>query len=1185
MWFKRGTFNLKAIVILVIMALFAGLLMSDLFIVRNSDAAMLGLPEPNKVVLVSKDSTVPILRGIRLDPDNPLQISFIIDKGDYSKVSEEQGELLLRYFLAALTAPKADMWVNLSPYEANRVIPESLAITDLGRDMLAQDYLLKQLSSSLTHPDSELGEKYWSLMSKEDSSSDFNKIWITPGNITVSEFGTAAVIADAELKVLTEVDYLASAQNQVDSDKASTNERIKNVLIPEIERDVNQGSNFAKLRQIYHSYILALWFKDKFSNSFYKHYIDNNLVSEIDIADKDSKAKIFDLYVKAFEKGVYDIIKKEKDDTANIQKRRYMSGGVGIHTADPQIKTMASAVKLDEKLLDSSKGLLSEMTIELDPGNTVLEEQTISTAASSIEILLGAGALAFVAYRYFKSESFLRKIEFLKKDGYSLYSKDIYRIEANKLAHEDLLILRNADLKYLETYHKDLLELRHKLGQFLELFVKENDNDITYNMNKMFRDAEANQEALRRVAEIDSQLKEIVKKRQQEKNNSKQQQNFEEEMFYQNDLFSNIKRTFTSTANFWFKNQLQEVKNNMTGLIVSLDNFNKQKNKGTSSTSKIKEQLEAQRRYTIYFNQARLADSIFSMGAASGMNVQQKVTEVYNKYLDGKLDYVDLVEEFSRCFRSKFDQTFKFNFGTNGGAYGNNYGGNYGGNNSNKAKKDYYGELGVARNATEAEIKKKYRKLAVVYHTDKNPSDNPKENPSGLSNKDAAEKFRNVTEAYEVLKDEQKRAQYDRYGVVSSAVEYDEQAKALYLDNIEQSSNALARVSYVAGDKNKEALIKKVNEINQYIEFYYEGFVDKKFNFEQFCHAGLSLSEAMLSVNRFLKSKVFSAEGFEKALAESKQEKHKINPNEYTAALNRKMMLQETLTIMYEVNDIFGQGALFKTKLAELETTFNKYRKGLISFSQFNETLNRIQNISNEQNMKFEQRSESTQQTGSRDPFAGFSFSFRSGSSSRRGPSSQSRFGHDNFDNFFSDLGIDPNEFFKRRTGQSQQRSQKTFEDAFNMNTEMFKSKPDLYMVLGVAKTATETEIKKAYRRLAVKYHPDKNASDNPKENNSGLSVKEAEEKFREATDAYEVLKDEQKRRNYDLYGITSSSAVEAFDAPTGGIDLQSVEINSSALNVEMNEINLSSINFKGFSYILLSLKDKRRENFQFAAI
>jgi len=69
-------------------------------------------------------------------------------------------------------------------------------------------------------------------------------------------------------------------------------------------------------------------------------------------------------------------------------------------------------------------------------------------------------------------------------------------------------------------------------------------------------------------------------------------------------------------------------------------------------------------------------------------------------------------------------------------------------------------------------------------------------------------------------------------------------------------------------------------------------------------------------------------------------------------------------------------------------------------------------------------------------------------------------------------------------------------------------SKRDYYKVLDVARTATEVEIKKSYRRLAMKYHPDRNPNDH-----------EAEEKFKECKEAYEVLTDEQKRAIYDQHG------------------------------------------------------------------
>ena len=91
-------------------------------------------------------------------------------------------------------------------------------------------------------------------------------------------------------------------------------------------------------------------------------------------------------------------------------------------------------------------------------------------------------------------------------------------------------------------------------------------------------------------------------------------------------------------------------------------------------------------------------------------------------------------------------------------------------------------------------------------------------------------------------------------------------------------------------------------------------------------------------------------------------------------------------------------------------------------------------------------------------------------------------------------------------------------------------SKRDYYEVLGISRTATEQEIKSAYRRLAVKFHPDKNPGDD-----------EAEDKFKEGAEAYSVLSDAEQRNRYDRFGhagVSSSAGAGGWGAPGfGGIE------------------------------------------------
>jgi len=115
----------------------------------------------------------------------------------------------------------------------------------------------------------------------------------------------------------------------------------------------------------------------------------------------------------------------------------------------------------------------------------------------------------------------------------------------------------------------------------------------------------------------------------------------------------------------------------------------------------------------------------------------------------------------------------------------------------------------------------------------------------------------------------------------------------------------------------------------------------------------------------------------------------------------------------------------------------------------------------------------------------------------------------------------------------------------------MMASKRDYYEILGIGKEAGETEIKKAYRKLAVKYHPDRNKDDAT-----------AAEHFREATEAYEVLKDKERRAGYDRFG----HAAEQQGGPGaagfgGGFGAGGMEMDlNEALRRFMNDFGMGDI-------------------------
>jgi len=309
---------------------------------RAMASALPYMPEPNQRLMQSGRFNALLLRGIKVDPQNIFQVDFIVDEGNsqYSDgVLRQEIERLFKYFLASVTIPPSDLWVNLSPYEHDSIAPYTLGLTEMGKDLLGQDYCLKQLASSLTYPESALGKQFWNkvyqraqeLYGKADIPvNTFNKVWIVPGKIILCEDKTRVFIKSAKLKVMTEEDYLALKNNHGDKKASNLSAQVmKEVVIPAIETEVNEGKSFAYLRQIYNAMLLATWFKDKLRTTILgPAYVDQRKVKGAESSDALVKEKIYQQYLEAVRQGVYNYKRADFDFVHHrMVLRRYYSGG------------------------------------------------------------------------------------------------------------------------------------------------------------------------------------------------------------------------------------------------------------------------------------------------------------------------------------------------------------------------------------------------------------------------------------------------------------------------------------------------------------------------------------------------------------------------------------------------------------------------------------------------------------------------------------------------------------------------------------------------------------------------------------------------------------------------------------------------------------------------------------------
>jgi len=364
---------------------------------------IIGLPQPGTMVNLSSAYVPLMITGLTVHPENPLLMDFIVSTGNSGMNAaqvKQQSDRLIKYFLACLTIPEGNQWVNLSPYEKQRVIPDDLGHTVLGQDMLMQDYLLKQLTASLIYPEKNLGKSFWNKVYTQAREkfgattipvNTFNKVWILPDTAKVYAHKDTVFVVKSHLKVMLDEDYLSLSKHTpipvIASEAKQSpievntigNQIVRQIILPAVEEEVNQGKNFAQLRQIYNSMILAVWFKKNLKQALLSQvYANKSKISGVNTNDPAIKEKIYRQYIDAYKRGVFNYIKEDSDPQGTTIPRKYFSGGlVAPDSAMIHTETTAEAQRDISEPAGDKEYRISGLT---NPDLTMSGEQFVEKA-------------------------------------------------------------------------------------------------------------------------------------------------------------------------------------------------------------------------------------------------------------------------------------------------------------------------------------------------------------------------------------------------------------------------------------------------------------------------------------------------------------------------------------------------------------------------------------------------------------------------------------------------------------------------------------------------------------------------------------------------------------------------------------------------------------------------------------
>jgi hypothetical protein len=283
-------------------------------------------------------------------------------------------------FFVWLALPTHSFWVNLNPTEPDRIIDPELGKTEAGRILLEADLQMKKTVAGLIHPDSAVGQTFWSQIYQYIEEKGLTQLcfsfrqWIVPGKVTVLSTADSLYIVQATLDVKMESEYLnltgakvtagAACPPNVDPELQQYAEaRFREMILPELIAAVNQAPEYRDLRNVFHSRIAAEWYRTQHvagGPALFSGLINRGTAEGWYSATPWSPREVFERYRRSVTEGEFNITRKStrtEGNTIITTIRTYFYGGVDFteipHDSIPAEEVLAQIPDLGSQLFNA----------------------------------------------------------------------------------------------------------------------------------------------------------------------------------------------------------------------------------------------------------------------------------------------------------------------------------------------------------------------------------------------------------------------------------------------------------------------------------------------------------------------------------------------------------------------------------------------------------------------------------------------------------------------------------------------------------------------------------------------------------------------------------------------------------------------------------------------------------------